>query len=87
MFVSDLLFQMGTRRGWPKRGGLRAQHAPYPEFHEPPKSERATPTGEIVEIGTGRVRPFVPPRLLPRPLWADSVESEGEKEDLVERES
>ena len=77
---------MGTRRGWPKRGGLGAQHSPYPEFHELPESERVTPTGEIVEIGTGRVRPFVPPRLLLHPLWADSVESEEEKENLVERE-
>ena len=80
------LFQMRTRRGWLSRGGGVVPHCPYPEFRELPEAARVTPTGEIVDLGTGRVRAFMPPRLLPRLTWAEEVERE-EAEEIERREA
>ena len=77
---------MRSTRGGGKRGP-EGRHSPFPEFRAPPGASRATPTGEVVDVETGIVRSFVPPRLLPRISWADEVEKEERREPEVrERE-
>ena len=66
---------MRSTRGGGKRGP-EGRHSPFPEFRTLPGASRATPTGEVVDVETGIVRSFVPPRLLPRISWADEVEKE-----------
>ena len=70
-----------------KRGGGGGRRSPFPEFRALPGASRPTPTGKVVDVETGKVHSFIPPRLLPQLVWADEVEEEERRvEEARERE-
>ena len=58
---------------------------PFPEFLAIPGASRATPTGDVVDVETGRVHSFIPPRLLPWFSWADDVQEEERREEAKKK--
>ena len=84
------MFQMRSTRGGAKRGrdgvkrGGGGRRSPFLEFRAVPGAMRATPTGDIVKVESGKIVSPVTIRPRCRPSWAEEVEEEERQK--VERE-